>query len=71
MVGVSVGVKVFVGLGVMVGVGVLVGKSVKPPLLMVMIKMMIPTTTNRTAAPPRINGKWLFYDVCGKSQSYL
>jgi hypothetical protein len=56
MVAVSVGVKVFVGLGVMVGVGVLVGKSVKPPLLMVTINMMIPITTSRIAAPPRISG---------------
>jgi tetrahydrodipicolinate N-succinyltransferase len=56
MVGVSVGVGVFVELGVMVGVGVLVGKSVKPPLLKDITTMIIPTTTSRTAAPPRING---------------
>jgi hypothetical protein len=56
MVGVSVGVKVFVGLEVMVGVGVLVAKSVMPPLLKDITKMIIPITTSRIAAPPRING---------------
>ena len=60
IVGVSVGVKVLVGLGVIVWVGVWVGKRVKPPLLMVTTKIMIPIITNMIAAPPRISGSGCF-----------